>query len=318
MEGSHRERLTKIDRARASSQLACIGDNYELVSASEAGNVAKVKKLLLGGAFIVGTLALDKATDQGHTSVVEVLQQWTNDAELARAWWEVCHTGNSSSSGARATSELFSLDGTFDGTDSEAASEAPDHQLCRRFWASKLQSPNELREVQREEANEVIKHCKHGIPADIRGQAWLWLAWPAIWHAQRVRSLRLGLSKQLSVTEADLTKGFDLLLAEDESTIPQAVRDIEKDLDRSGLKSCDEQGQQTLRRVLVAFAQFNQGGQVGYCQGLNFLAVELLTVLRNEVHALWLLGALTHPSLYPLPFPSPITPSTPPPTPPPS
>lgn len=50
-------------------------------------------------------------------------------------------------------------------------------------------------------------------------------------------------------------------------------------------------GQAALRRVLLAFAQHKQ--DVGYCQGLNYVAALLLLAMgRDEEKAFWLLASL--------------------------
>lgn len=46
-----------------------------------------------------------------------------------------------------------------------------------------------------------------------------------------------------------------------------------------------------LRRVLLAFAV--QNPQIGYCQGLNYVAAIMLLVLRDDHKTFWLLNALT-------------------------
>jgi hypothetical protein len=65
-----------------------------------------------------------------------------------------------------------------------------------------------------------------------------------------------------------------------------AAADIDKDLDRtfpSTVQFDDEEGQQQLRRVLRAYAAYDP--DVGYCQGMNFLAALLLMYLPREEDA---------------------------------
>jgi hypothetical protein len=257
----------------------------DILRASEAGNVDEVKRILLAAAGAVneGLLlaGVDKANDQGHTDVVEALKQWINDAATSRTWWDIC--SNSCDSSRRSSAVRFTLDDSFDD---------PHTFDSLKFWEATLQSPVESRSIEDE---DVVLQCKNGIPPQLRGRAWLWLAWPIIKQVHRQRCSRLSLSAICHPTpmfEADLMSYFHSLLATEESTISPAVRDIEKDLDRSGLDSDDSAGMSALRRVLVAFAQFNRGGDVGYCQGLNFVAVELLSVMQNEAHAFWLLAVI--------------------------
>jgi len=68
-----------------------------------------------------------------------------------------------------------------------------------------------------------------------------------------------------------------LIMAE---ALPESITDaINKDLHRTGLHSVFDKksGQETLKRVLMAFAVFNP--QVGYCQSLSMIAAEILLVM---------------------------------------
>jgi hypothetical protein len=61
--------------------------------------------------------------------------------------------------------------------------------------------------------------------------------------------------------------------------------EVDRDVDRTGVES--PEARVSLRKVLVAFAQWNPA--IGYCQGLNFVAAELLHLLDTEEDAFWLL-----------------------------
>jgi len=76
----------------------------------------------------------------------------------------------------------------------------------------------------------------------------------------------------------------------------RCAKQIEKDLKRTfgieslrGLRIPNAEATQSLRNVLLAFAEHNP--QVGYCQSMNFLAAVLLLIV-NEEYALWCLTAI--------------------------
>ena len=74
----------------------------------------------------------------------------------------------------------------------------------------------------------------------------------------------------------------------------QARKQIEKDVHRTfgsvrGLRVPQQEALQSLRNVLLAFAEHNP--QVGYCQSMNFLAAVLLLVVDEE-SAFWCLTAI--------------------------
>ena len=78
------------------------------------------------------------------------------------------------------------------------------------------------------------------------------------------------------------------------SSVGTARKQIEKDVHRTfgsvpGLRVPQQEAQQSLRNVLLAFAENNP--QVGYCQSMNFLAAVLLLVVDEE-SAFWCLTAI--------------------------
>ena len=75
---------------------------------------------------------------------------------------------------------------------------------------------------------------------------------------------------------------------------PEVLSEIDKDIDRTfpGHAAFETvKGQESLRRLLSAFSLHNP--EVGYCQGLNFLAGFLL-LLMGEERAFWLLDILVN------------------------
>ncbi|CAA6661569.1 unnamed protein product [Spirodela intermedia] len=84
----------------------------------------------------------------------------------------------------------------------------------------------------------------------------------------------------------------DLLRAIDEK-VTAATLQIDQDLPRTfpGHPWLDTpQGQASLRRVLVAYSF--RDSDVGYCQGLNYVAALLLLVMTAEEDAFWMLAVL--------------------------
>lgn len=64
------------------------------------------------------------------------------------------------------------------------------------------------------------------------------------------------------------------------------ITDIEKDLSRTGASISE---MEALKSILCAFLLRNP--TVGYCQGMNFLAQRLLTLLKEE-EAFWVLTSI--------------------------
>ncbi|CAN0927159.1 TBC1 domain family member 2A [Linum grandiflorum] len=84
----------------------------------------------------------------------------------------------------------------------------------------------------------------------------------------------------------------DLIVAVEGKTTP-ATRQIDHDLPRTfpGHPWLDTpEGHAALRRVLVAYSF--RDSDVGYCQGLNYVAALLLLVMKTEEDAFWMLAVL--------------------------
>lgn len=93
---------------------------------------------------------------------------------------------------------------------------------------------------------------------------------------------------------ADVGPGyFEQLVTKADSHKSEANDDISRDLGRSmpdiALIACSE-GQQRLRRCLTAYALHN--ADVGYCQGMNFIAAVLQLHLPEEEDAFWCLDVI--------------------------
>jgi hypothetical protein len=76
---------------------------------------------------------------------------------------------------------------------------------------------------------------------------------------------------------------------------PEAAADIAKDLARTfpnQRRFASPEGQRSLGRVLRAYAAFD--AEIGYCQGMSFIAATLLLVLESEADAFGALVLLLH------------------------
>ncbi|KAH1263931.1 TBC1 domain family member 2A [Glycine max] len=119
------------------------------------------------------------------------------------------------------------------------------------------------------------KLIRKGIPPVLR---------PKIWF-----SLSGAAKKKSTVPDSyydDLTKAV-------EGKVTPATRQIDHDLPRTfpGHPWLDTpEGHAALRRVLVAYSF--RDSDVGYCQGLNYVAALLLLVMKTEEDAFWMLAVL--------------------------
>ncbi|KAL8508887.1 hypothetical protein ACS0TY_016189 [Phlomoides rotata] len=131
-----------------------------------------------------------------------------------------------------------------------------------------------------------------GIPKDLRGE--VWQAFVGV-RTRRVESYY----QDLLATECDASDGkeHDQLSSGDsrkqhereKCNVPdKCKKQIEKDLPRTfpGHPALNENGRNSLRRVLLAYAQHNPS--VGYCQAMNFFA-GLLLLMMPEENAFWTL-----------------------------
>ncbi|KAK7258328.1 hypothetical protein RIF29_23901 [Crotalaria pallida] len=119
------------------------------------------------------------------------------------------------------------------------------------------------------------KLIRKGIPPVLRPKVWFSLSGAA--------------KKKSTVPESyydDLTKAV-------EGKVTPATRQIDHDLPRTfpGHPWLDTpEGHAALRRVLVAYSF--RDSDVGYCQGLNYVAALLLLVMKTEEDAFWMLAVL--------------------------
>ncbi|XP_056172392.1 uncharacterized protein LOC115674143 isoform X4 [Syzygium oleosum] len=118
-----------------------------------------------------------------------------------------------------------------------------------------------------------------GVPKDLRGEVWQAFV--------GVRTRRIERYYQdLLAREASDEEGKAL---DNSSGVSQKLKkQIEKDIPRTfpGHPALDENGRNSLRRLLIAYARHNPS--VGYCQAMNFFA-GLLLLLMPEENAFWAL-----------------------------
>ncbi|CAI8587145.1 unnamed protein product [Vicia faba] len=119
------------------------------------------------------------------------------------------------------------------------------------------------------------KLIRKGIPPVLRPKVWFSVSGAA--------------KKKSTVPDSyydDLTKAV-------EGKVTPATRQIDHDLPRTfpGHAWLDTpEGHAALRRVLVAYSF--RDSEVGYCQGLNYVAALLLLVMKTEEDAFWMLAVL--------------------------
>ncbi|KAL3849184.1 hypothetical protein ACJIZ3_011066 [Penstemon smallii] len=116
---------------------------------------------------------------------------------------------------------------------------------------------------------------RKGIPPSLRPKVWFSLSGAA--------------KKKSTVPE---TYYNDLILAVENKVTP-ATKQIDQDLPRTfpGHPWLDTpEGHAALRRVLVGYSF--RDSDVGYCQGLNYVAALLLLVMKTEEEAFWMLAVL--------------------------
>ncbi|XP_011085384.1 growth hormone-regulated TBC protein 1 [Sesamum indicum] len=116
---------------------------------------------------------------------------------------------------------------------------------------------------------------KKGIPLHLRPKVWFSLS---------------GAAKKKSTVPDSY---YNDLISAVEDKVTSATRQIDHDLPRTfpGHPWLDTaEGHAALRRVLVGYSF--RDSDVGYCQGLNYVAALLLLVMKTEEDAFWMLAVL--------------------------
>ncbi|XP_057549441.1 uncharacterized protein LOC130827666 isoform X1 [Amaranthus tricolor] len=112
-----------------------------------------------------------------------------------------------------------------------------------------------------------------GVPKSLRGE--VWQAFLGV-QGRRVESYyQKLLSSEMDASDSSTANASEIW-----------KKQIEKDLPRTfpGHPALDEEGRNSLRRILTAYARHNPS--VGYCQAMNFFA-GLLLLLMPEENAFW-------------------------------
>lgn len=116
---------------------------------------------------------------------------------------------------------------------------------------------------------------RKGIPPTLRPKVWLSLSGAA--------------KKRSTVPESY----YNDLIKATEGKVTPATLQIDHDLPRTFPSHPwldNPEGQASLRRVLVGYSF--RDAEVGYCQGLNYVAAMLLLVMKTEEDAFWMLAVL--------------------------
>lgn len=126
-------------------------------------------------------------------------------------------------------------------------------------------------------ANSILlkRLVRKGIPPVLRPKVWFFLSGAA--------------KKRSTVPESY----YEDLINAVEGKVTPATRQIDHDLPRTfpGHPWLDTpEGHASLRRVLVVYSF--RDSDVGYCQGLNYVAALLLLVMKTEEDAFWMLAVL--------------------------
>ncbi|KAL9235989.1 hypothetical protein vseg_010705 [Gypsophila vaccaria] len=131
---------------------------------------------------------------------------------------------------------------------------------------------------------EELESLVHGgVPKSLRGEVW------QAFVGVRARRIENYYQRMLSPDSSDSIYLSSITSNGSSACAPEKLRkQIEKDLPRTfpGHPALDEEGRNSLRRILMAYARHNPS--VGYCQAMNFFA-GLFLLLMPEENAFWML-----------------------------
>jgi len=134
----------------------------------------------------------------------------------------------------------------------------------REKWESMFRTWERVRQ------KKLKSRCRKGIPDDVRGEAWMRLS-----DASKLKASNPGLYESLVRKQAD----------------PEAASVIRKDLNRIyPSRKASREHEDKLRRVLEAYACYDR--EIGYCQGMGYIATLFLIYLHEEEDAFWLFVAV--------------------------
>lgn len=167
----------------------------------------------------------------------------------------------------------------------------------RRKWEQLMQKHPDLHRHRR--SGQLKRYVRKGIPAHLRAQVWMSISGA---FAQQKKAPDLFANLLLSTFDADVGEFFyffiflvlslhllNFLYAPPLPTVESIKIDLPRTFpDNIFFEHHDIRLQ--LFHVLVAYAHHNK--EVGYCQGLNYIAGLLLIVTKNEEWSFWLLKQL--------------------------
>ncbi|CAG5084114.1 Oidioi.mRNA.OKI2018_I69.PAR.g10551.t1.cds [Oikopleura dioica] len=160
-----------------------------------------------------------------------------------------------------------------------------DNQIYRQF--EKYYQPVRQRRLKRwnallkihtvspdEKSPKLKRFVRKGVPHKYRAKVWMQLT-----NAQSRMENSLGLYQDL-LTRVD----------KDFKTLEQIELDIHRTFPDNKFFKDGKEDRKKLYNVLVAFAEYNK--EIGYCQGMNYIAGLIVLVVREEEKAFWLLVCL--------------------------
>lgn len=125
--------------------------------------------------------------------------------------------------------------------------------------------PGEAGFIQWKDAMKALVRLPGGVPKEFRKSVWLNLS------KQYIKDINLDWNKVRRIAFNDRSNPDDHELG----------IQIVKDLHRTGCSNVDnEQDRALLKRVLLAFARYNKS--VGYCQGFNIIAAQILEIVDKK------------------------------------
>eukprot|EP01012_Entosiphon_sulcatum_P011709 TRINITY_DN1720_c0_g1_i1.p1 TRINITY_DN1720_c0_g1~~TRINITY_DN1720_c0_g1_i1.p1 ORF type:complete len:365 (+),score=90.15 TRINITY_DN1720_c0_g1_i1:132-1226(+) len=151
------------------------------------------------------------------------------------------------------------------------AGKVPDVKTEERRRQKWIKMAADFDRYQSKKGAKIKRRCRKGIPNRMRG-----LVWQLLVDTKALLSANPGKYQALVAAELDTTN----------------AEVIERDLGRTFPNHCyfkevDSSGQQKLRNVLHAYAVFNP--EVGYCQGMGFVAATLIIHMPNDEECFWTL-----------------------------
>ncbi|KAG8452127.1 hypothetical protein GDO86_004066 [Hymenochirus boettgeri] len=123
---------------------------------------------------------------------------------------------------------------------------------------------------------KVKRYIRKGIPNEYRSHIWM-----VVSGAQAQMETNPGYYQHAFTEGERNAKLVDLVTTDLNRTFPDNVK---------FRKSANPSLQKDLYNVLVAYGQHNKN--VGYCQGMNFIAGYLILIAKDEEKAFWLMDAL--------------------------